>query len=357
MALPAGVPAEAARRRARHAGRRGGRRRRSCPASSARPLLDVARDAFVQGHADGRPRSAPSWRSASAVLAVVVLRDVGQGRAATAAGAEADAARPNGRAHEHAHAPSQVQPTACLGIRSLMTQRNVTSDTKGGTRAAVAYRTTTISIPRLRDAVHGRVIAPGRRRVRRGADRVLRRDRPHGRRLIVRVADADDVATRRHARARDRAGAGRPQRRPQRRRPQRRPTAGSCSTCADMKALDIDVDGADRVGRDRPDRGRVLDRGRRRTAWRPASATPARSASAGITLGGGVGYLVRQVRPDDRLPAGRRGRHRRRRAPPRRRRDAPRPLLGDPRRRRQLRRRDPLPVPAARGPARSSAGC
>ena len=56
-----------------------------------------------------------------------------------------------------------------------------------------------------------------------------------------------------------------------------------------------------------------------------------------------------QVRPDDRQPArGRRGAGRRR-AGARERRREPRPVLGDPRRRRQLRRRHLVPVPAARG--------
>ena len=47
-----------------------------------------------------------------------------------------------------------------------------------------------------------------------------------------------------------------------------------------MKALEIDVGRAGRVGRDGPDRRRVDDRRRRRTASRPGSATPARSGSA-----------------------------------------------------------------------------
>ncbi len=56
-----------------------------------------------------------------------------------------------------------------------------------------------------------------------------------------------------------------------------------------------------------------------------------------------------QVRPHDRQPARGRRRAGRRRARARERRRAPRPVLGDPRRRRQLRRRHLVPVPAARG--------
>ena len=56
-----------------------------------------------------------------------------------------------------------------------------------------------------------------------------------------------------------------------------------------------------------------------------------------------------QVRAHDRQPARRRGRHRRRRGAARRRGARARSLLGDPRRRRELRRRDALHVPAAPG--------
>ena len=90
------------------------------------------------------------------------------------------------------------------------------------------------------------------------------------------------------------------------------------------------------------------------TAWRPGSATPARSGIGGLTPGGGIGYLVRKhgLTIDNLLAAdivtadGA--------DPPRRCRPRARPVLGDPRRRRQLRRRDPLPVPAPR--ARPSVG-
>ncbi len=56
-----------------------------------------------------------------------------------------------------------------------------------------------------------------------------------------------------------------------------------------------------------------------------------------------------QMRPDDRQPARGGGRARQRRAGPRRRGREPRPLLGDPGRRRQLRRRHLVPLPTARG--------
>ena len=68
----------------------------------------------------------------------------------------------------------------------------------------------------------------------------------------------------------------------------------------------------------------------------------------GITLAGGVGFLVRKNGRDDRRPARRRGGDRRRRGDPGERGQRARPLLGDPRRRGQLRRRHALPVPPAR---------
>ena len=136
-----------------------------------------------------------------------------------------------------------------------------------------------------------------------------------------------------------------------------RPTAASSSTCAGMKALDIDADG--------------------RTAWAETGLTAAEYSTppprahglatgfgdtgsvgiGGITLGGGVGYLVRKhgLTIDDLLAAEvvtADGQLLRVDAE-----HAPRPVLGDPRRRRQLRRRDAVPVPAPRASPRSSAGC
>ena len=114
----------------------------------------------------------------------------------------------------------------------------------------------------------------------------------------------------------------------------------------DLDDIEIDVADRTRLGRRRADGRRVHRRPPPSTAWPSGSATPGRSASSGITLGGGVGYLGRKfgltidsllaaeiVTADGRDPA-----HRRR--------HGPRPLLGDPRRRRQLRRRHPVPVPA-----------
>ena len=123
-----------------------------------------------------------------------------------------------------------------------------------------------------------------------------------------------------------------------------------------MKGLEIDAERPHRVGRDRPDRGRVHERG--------GGARPGRRVRR-HRLGRDRRDHARrrrrlpraQARPDDRRPAGRRDRHRRRRAPARRRREAPRSVLGDPRRRRQLRRGHALQVPAAPGGSRSSAGC
>ena len=69
----------------------------------------------------------------------------------------------------------------------------------------------------------------------------------------------------------------------------------------------------------------------------------------GLTLGGGLGHLTRKFGLTDRQPARGGPRAGQRRARARKRRRAPRPLLGDPRRRRQLRRRHLVPVPPARG--------
>ena len=97
------------------------------------------------------------------------------------------------------------------------------------------------------------------------------------------------------------------------------------------------------------DRRRSHDRAPTPTAWPSASATPARSGSAGSRPAAAIGYLARKHGLTIDSLLARRRRHRRRRAPPRRRRPRAGPVLGDPRRRRQLRRRHPLPVPAARG--------
>ena len=116
---------------------------------------------------------------------------------------------------------------------------------------------------------------------------------------------------------------------------------------SDMKELEIDPEG--------------------RTAWAETGLTAGEYTSAAARHGLATGLRRHRVgrhrrdhagrrgrlpgaqaRAHDRRPAGRRGRDRGRRAPARGRRHAPGPVLGDPRRRRQLRRRHALPVPAAR---------
>ena len=69
----------------------------------------------------------------------------------------------------------------------------------------------------------------------------------------------------------------------------------------------------------------------------------------GLTLGGGDRLPRAQARAHDRRPARRRDRDRRRSPAARRRGQRTGSVLGDPRRRRQLRRRHPLPLPAAPG--------
>ena len=69
----------------------------------------------------------------------------------------------------------------------------------------------------------------------------------------------------------------------------------------------------------------------------------------GLTLGGGLGHLTRELRPRHRQPARGRDGARERRAGARERGRSSRPVLGDPRRRRQLRRRHLVPVPPAQG--------
>ena len=165
-----------------------------------------------------------------------------------------------------------------------------------------ATQPTTISIPALRDAIHGRVIAPddadydaARTVVAGGIDR-----RPA---VIVRVADADDVS-RVVALAREtglelavrsggHSGAGHSV-----------SEGGIVLDVSDTKGLDIDVEG--------------------RTAWAESGLTAGEYSIAvgghglatgfgdtgsvgigGITLGGGIGYLVRKhgLTIDDLLAA------------------------------------------------------
>jgi FAD/FMN-containing dehydrogenase len=161
---------------------------------------------------------------------------------------------------------------------------------------------TTLSIPQLREQIHGRVIAPdddeydkARTVFLGGVD-----DRPA---VIVRVADATDVATvislargsglELAVRGGGHSSAGHSS-----------SHGGIVLDLADMKALDIDVEG--------------------RTAWAETGLTAAEYSSAvgahgfvtgfgdtgsvgigGITLGGGVGFLVRKfgLTIDDLLAA------------------------------------------------------
>ena len=136
----------------------------------------------------------------------------------------------------------------------------------------------------------------------------------------------------------------------------------SRSAAAATAAPPIDGRGRDRPRRARPGALEIDVAGR--TAWVGAGpdgrrghtalaehglaigfGDTGRSGSAGITLGGGIGYLVRKygMTIDNLLAAEivtADGEVLRVDAD-----DEPRPVLGDPRRRRQLRRRDPVPVP------------
>ena len=231
----------------------------------------------------------------------------------------------------------------------LLENQNAENRGGGGLNGGAAISTDTreeIAIQQLRTALSGRVITPGdagydeaRTVFYGGIDR-----RPAA---IVRVANASDVS-RVVSLARETglelavrsgghsvAGHGVSE-------------GGIVLDLSDMRALHIDPE--------------------QRTAWVETGLTTGAFTTAaaahglaigfgdtgsvgigGITLGGGVGYLVRKygLTIDDLLAAdivtadGQ--------SAPRRRRNASRPLLGDPWRGRQLWRRNPVPVPAAQG--------
>ena len=115
----------------------------------------------------------------------------------------------------------------------------------------------------------------------------------------------------------------------------------------DMRAVDVDAEGRTAWAETGLDRPRVHDRLRdarpRDRVRRHGLGRDRRDHARGRRR------LPRpKVRPDDRRPAGGRHRDRGRRCSPRRRRARAGPVLGDPRRGRELRRRDTVQVPAAR---------
>ena len=205
--------------------------------------------------------------------------------------------------------------------------------------------TATLSIPALRDSIKGRVIAPGDEGYD-DARAVMSGEFDRRPAVIVRVADAADVATvvaiaretglELAIRSGGHSGAG-----------HSTTDGGIVLDLRDMTGIEIDVDA--------------------RTAWAETGLTAVELTEAVVAheprdrlrrhrLGRDRRDHARRrhrlprapLRPDHRLAARGRDRDGRRRAAASRCRDPPGPVLGDPRRRRQLRRRDPVPVPAAR---------
>ena len=202
--------------------------------------------------------------------------------------------------------------------------------------------------PRARRASAARLIGPGDADYEERARRLQRDDRPAARADRALRRAPDDVAqaiafAREHdLLARD------PRRRPQRRRARHRATTASSSTSRRCKDIEVDPQARTvRVG------GGCTWGEVDRATGEHGLATPSGIISTtgvgGLTLGGGLGHLTRKfgltidnlLEADVVLADGR--------ARPRERRRAPRPVLGAARRRRQLRRRHLVPVPAARG--------
>ena len=208
---------------------------------------------------------------------------------------------------------------------------------------------TPLSIPALRTSIAGRVIAPDDAEYDR-ARTVMYGGGPDDRpAVIVKVANVDDVV-RVVALAREtglelavRSG-GHSARRPQRGRRRDRPRPRGHEGDRHRRRW---PHGVGRVRADRRGaepgarRARPGPRLRRHGFGRDRRDHPRRR-----------GRLPRaQVRIDHRRPDRRRDRDRRRHLPPGRCRTRARPVLGDPRRRRELRRRDPVPLPRPRGRA------